>query len=105
MVRLDLLLILEEKLNAKGVKTNFIYVHHEPNSLFLGILIPFRRNDSTVDAVVRVNADFGVAFDGDFDRCFLFDQNGEFVSGEHVSGLLAEVFTKKRVPPLFMTPV
>ena len=40
-------------------------------------------------------ADFGVAFDGDFDRCFLFDHLGNFISGEYVMGLLAEVFLRK----------
>ena len=41
------------------------------------------------------DADFGVAFDGDFDRCFFFDHAGEFIPGEYVVGLLAEVFLNK----------
>jgi phosphomannomutase len=36
-----------------------------------------------------------VAFDGDFDRCFLFDGDGQFVPGEYVVGLLAEAFLAK----------
>ena len=51
--------------------------------------------DATAKAVVREKADFGVAFDGDFDRCFLFDHNGRFISGEYLVGLLAEVFLRK----------
>ena len=41
------------------------------------------------------SADFGVAFDGDFDRCFFFDASGEFVPGEYVVGLLASIFLDK----------
>ncbi|RYI01223.1 MAG: phosphomannomutase, partial [Acetobacteraceae bacterium] len=44
---------------------------------------------TTAEAVRRAGADFGVAFDGDFDRCFLFDGEGGFVDGEHVVALLA----------------
>ena len=43
----------------------------------------------------REGADFGVAFDGDFDRCFLFDEAGDFVPGEYVIGLLAEAYLAK----------
>jgi phosphomannomutase len=42
--------------------------------------------------VVREGADLGVAFDGDFDRCFFFDEGGQFVPGEYVVGLLASIF-------------
>jgi phosphomannomutase len=41
---------------------------------------------------VEAGADFGVAWDGDFDRCFFFDHAGAFVPGEYVVGLLAEAF-------------
>jgi phosphomannomutase len=41
------------------------------------------------------NANFGVAFDGDFDRCFFFDEAGQFVPGEYVVGLLASIFLEK----------
>jgi phosphomannomutase len=49
----------------------------------------------TADAVRAAGADMGVAWDGDFDRCFLFDAKGQFVPGEYVVGLLAEVFLAK----------
>ena len=45
--------------------------------------------------MTREEADFGVAFDGDFDRCFLFDHLGNFIPGEYVIGLLSEVFLCK----------
>ena len=46
----------------------------------------------TANAVVAMQADFGVAWDGDFDRCFFFDHTGTFIDGEYVVGLLAEAF-------------
>ena len=49
----------------------------------------------TSDVVLTRNADFGVAFDGDFDRCFFFDKNGEFVPGEIMVGLLADFLALK----------
>lgn len=89
---------LKIKLMARGVTPNFVYVHHDPNSSFPnGIPNPLleENRNSTIDAVIHYKADFGVAFDGDFDRCFLFDHSGNFVPGEYVVGLLAEVFLQK----------
>jgi phosphomannomutase len=37
----------------------------------------------------------GIAFDGDFDRCFFFDESGEFIEGYYIVGLLAEAFLQK----------
>ena len=89
---------LENYLNKKCVQTNFIRVHHEPNSTFPnGIPNPLleKNRASTSEAVKKVSADFGVAFDGDFDRCFLFDNLGNFIPGEYIVGMLAEVFLNK----------
>ena len=44
------------------------------------------------DAVRREHADFGIAWDGDFDRCFFFDETGAFIEGYYIVGLLASVF-------------
>lgn len=49
----------------------------------------------THDAVLAEKADFGIAWDGDFDRCFFFDENGEFIEGYYVVGLLAQVMLSK----------
>jgi phosphomannomutase len=72
---------------------DFIKVHHEPDGNFPnGIpnpLLPENRA-ATIDAVKSNNADMGIAWDGDFDRCFLFDENGGFIEGYYVVGLLAE---------------
>ena len=89
---------LNRKLEDKGVKTNFVYVHHDvdpsfPNGIPNPLLLENRLSTSKI--VVKEQADFGVAFDGDFDRCFLFDNHGNFISGEYVIGLLAEFFLMK----------
>ena len=89
---------LNKKLKNKGVETNFVFVHHEPDPSFPnGIPNPLLKENrsSTANAVVSEQADFGVAFDGDFDRCFFFDHRGDFIPGEYVVGLLAAVFLSK----------
>jgi phosphomannomutase/phosphoglucomutase len=57
-------------------------------------LLPENRY-STAEAVVKYKADLGIAWDGDFDRCFLFDENGMFIEGYYLVGLLAESILKK----------
>lgn len=89
---------IADALINKFAPIEFIRVHHEPDHTFPnGIPNPLlpENHPATGDVVVSENADFGVAFDGDFDRCFLFDARGEFVSGEYVVGLLASIFLKK----------
>jgi len=71
----------------------FVPVHIEPDGNFPnGIpnpLLPENRS-ATADAVLASGADLGVAWDGDFDRCFLFDERGQFIEGYYIVGLLAE---------------
>lgn len=71
----------------------FIKIHHEPDGHFPhGIpnpLLPEMRA-ATAAAVREHGAAFGVAWDGDFDRCFLFDEHGGFIEGYYIVGLLAE---------------
>ncbi|MGV8835513.1 MAG: phosphomannomutase CpsG, partial [Cellvibrio sp.] len=50
---------------------------------------------STTAAVIAHKADMGIAWDGDFDRCFLFDETGAFTEGYYIVGLLAEAFLLK----------
>ena len=77
---------------APHLPFNFIRLHHEPDGNFPnGIpnpLLPECRED-TAKAVIRHGADFGVAWDGDFDRCFFFDAKGRFIEGYYIVGLLA----------------
>ncbi|HUP92109.1 MAG TPA: phosphomannomutase [Solimonas sp.] len=76
----------------------FIKVHHQPDGDFPnGIpnpLLPENRG-ATADAVRNHAADFGVAWDGDFDRCFLFDEGGNFIEGYYIVGLLAEALLRR----------
>jgi phosphomannomutase len=76
----------------------FVKVHHRPDGSFPnGIpnpLLPENRA-ATAEAVVQHGADFGVAWDGDFDRCFLFDETGAFIEGYYIVGLLAEALLKR----------
>ncbi|MBT9098031.1 phosphomannomutase [Methylovulum psychrotolerans] len=75
----------------------FIKIHHAPDGNFPnGIpnpLLPENRA-STVAAIVGQQADLGIAWDGDFDRCFLFDETGRFIEGYYIVGLLAAAFLK-----------
>jgi len=85
-------------LAEKGAPLEFVRLHHTPDGTFPnGIPNPLLPENQpvTADAVVAAGADIGVAWDGDFDRCFLFDAEGGFVPGEYIVGLLAEVFLAK----------
>lgn len=76
----------------------FVKIHHRPDGTFPhGIpnpLLPENRA-ATVAAVIEHGADFGVAWDGDFDRCFLFDEKGGFIEGYYIVGLLAEAMLQR----------
>ena len=83
-----------------GAPLEFIRVHHTPDTTFPnGIPNPLlpENHPATADVVRAEAADFGVAFDGDFDRCFFFDETGQFVPGEYVVGLLASIFLEKEM--------
>ncbi len=75
----------------------FIKVHHEPDGRFPnGIPNPMieANRASTVAAIRESGASFGIAWDGDFDRCFLFDEHGGFIEGYYIVGLLAAVMLR-----------
>ena len=89
---------IEHEMKRQNVPIEFVKVHHNADGTFPnGIpnpLLPENRAD-TADAVKASGADFGIAWDGDFDRCFLFDANGEFIEGYYIVGLLAQAFLDK----------
>ena len=89
---------IEKKIQQTNVQVEFVKIHHTPDGTFPnGIpnpLLPENRG-VTAKAVRDYEADFGIAWDGDFDRCFLFDENGEFIEGYYIVGLLAEAFLAK----------
>ncbi|MFP1729546.1 phosphomannomutase CpsG [Lonsdalea quercina] len=90
---------IEKRFQQASAPVEFIKVHHEADGTFPnGIpnpLLPECRKD-TADAVREYGADMGIAFDGDFDRCFLFDEHAEFIEGYYIVGLLAEAFLQKQ---------
>ncbi|MEA3176053.1 MAG: phosphomannomutase / phosphoglucomutase, partial [Gammaproteobacteria bacterium] len=72
-------------------------VHHEPDGNFPnGIPNPMiEENRAPTAAAIRAHgADFGIAWDGDFDRCFLFDEKGGFIEGYYIVGLLASALLR-----------
>ena len=87
-------------LNAieKELPIKMIKIFNEPDPNFPnGVpnpLLPENRK-STIDAVIKNNADLGVAWDGDFDRCFFFDEKGNFIEGYYIVGLLAKSILKE----------
>ncbi|HEX4242756.1 MAG TPA: phosphomannomutase CpsG [Steroidobacteraceae bacterium] len=75
----------------------FHKVHHQPDGTFPnGIPNPMLAENRapTAEAIRRHGADLGVAWDGDFDRCFLFDERGTFIEGYYIVGLLASVLLR-----------
>lgn len=90
---------LEQQFDKLNVPLSFIKIHHEADGNFPnGIpnpLLPANRTATSI-AVKENKADLGIAWDGDFDRCFLFDEHGEFIEGYYIVGLLAEAFLKKK---------
>jgi phosphomannomutase len=75
----------------------FIKIHHEPDGHFPnGIPNPMLEENRrpTAEAIRAHGADFGIAWDGDFDRCFLFDEQGGFIEGYYIVGLLASILLR-----------
>ena len=89
---------IRRKLSQRNVPIEFVLIDHEPNYGFPnGIPNPLLPENQirTSTKVKNCNVDMGIAFDGDFDRCFFFDEKGSFVSGEYIVGILAEYFLQK----------
>lgn len=81
----------------KYLPVEMIKIFPEPDSNFPnGVpnpLLPENRQP-TIDAINKYNADLGVAWDGDYDRCFFFDENGSFIEGYYIVALLAKSILK-----------
>ena len=89
---------LEQAFEARGLPIELVKICHEPDGSFPnGIPNPMlvENRAMTAEAVVKHGADLGIAWDGDFDRCFLFDEQGRFIEGYYIVGLLAEAFLRK----------
>ena len=83
---------------APHLPFQFVRICHDADGTFPnGIpnpLLPENRQ-ITAQAVVDSGADMGIAWDGDFDRCFFFDEHGRFIEGYYLVGMLAEAFLLK----------
>lgn len=89
---------IEQHFQANAVPIELIKIHNQPDGTFPnGIPNPILLENQgvTQDAVIAHGADLGIAWDGDFDRCFLFDENGQFIEGYYIVGLLAAAFLNK----------
>src|SRR3984885_1221450 len=76
----------------------FVKLNHQPDGSFPhGVPNPMLEENraSTAAAVRSANADVGLAWDGDYDRCFFFDEHGGFIEGYYLVGLLAESFLRR----------
>lgn len=84
---------------APHLPFEFIRMQHEPDGSFPnGVpnpLLPEKR-EATAQAVREHGADLGIAWDGDFDRCFLYDENGRFIEGYYIVGLLATALLQQQ---------
>lgn len=90
---------LENKFNEFSVPITFVKIHHTPDGRFPnGIPNPLIRKNqaATRDAVLEHSANLGIAWDGDFDRCFFFDEKGNYIEGYYIVGLLAKAFLVKQ---------
>ncbi|MBO4401193.1 MAG: phosphomannomutase [Selenomonadaceae bacterium] len=82
----------------KFLPFDIIKIYNNTNGFFPnGVPNPLLQDSRavTANAVIENGADCGIAFDGDFDRCFLFDEKGGFIEGCYLIGFLAEAFLKK----------
>jgi phosphomannomutase/phosphomannomutase/phosphoglucomutase len=83
---------------APHLPFEFIRINHEPDGTFPnGVPNPMLEENRavTTETIRRTGADIGLAWDGDYDRCFFFDEQGQFIDGYYLVGLLAEVFLKR----------
>ena len=86
---------IEARFLAQNIPIRFIKIHHAADGNFPnGIPNPILLENQAVprNAVRAHQADLGIAWDGDFDRCFLFDAQGQFIEGYYIVGLLAAAF-------------
>jgi phosphomannomutase len=82
----------------KHLPFQFIKVHHEADGHFPnGVPNPLivKNRPATANVIKAEKADAGIAWDGDFDRCFFFDENGDFIEGYYLVGFLAQALLEK----------
>jgi len=83
---------IEPVLSIEMVKLYFKPDSSFPNGVPNPMLEENRK--PTIDKIIETGADLGVAWDGDYDRCFFFDETGRFIEGYYIVGLLAKSILK-----------
>lgn len=89
--------LIVDKLES-SLPFEFVKLFHEPDGTFPnGVPNPMleKNHAPVIEAIRRERADMGIAWDGDYDRCFFFDESGAFIDGYYIVGLLASVFLKR----------
>jgi len=89
---------IEARFKALNVPVELVKINNQPDGNFPnGIPNPILHENRapTIDAVLEHKANMGIAWDGDFDRCFLVDEKGNFIEGYYIVGLLADAFLSK----------
>ncbi len=90
---------IQARFVASGLPIDILKINNTPDGNFPnGIPNPIlqRNRQPTIDAVLKNRADIGIAWDGDFDRCFFVDEKGRFIEGYYIVGLLTEAFLCKK---------
>lgn len=88
---------IADRLSESGLDITFIRIQHEPDGSYpCGVPNPMlvESRKATQEAVQSFGADLGISWDGDFDRCFFFDHDGNFVNSYYIVGLFAKHFLK-----------
>lgn len=88
---------IADRLSESGLDITFIRIQHEPDGSYpCGVPNPMlaESREATSKAVQSFGADLGISWDGDFDRCFFFDHEGNFVNSYYIVGLFAKHFLK-----------
>ncbi|MDC1210340.1 phosphomannomutase CpsG [Porticoccaceae bacterium] len=89
---------MEKRFAELKLPVKIVKIFNQPDGTFPnGIPNPILHENRapTINAVLEQGADMGIAWDGDFDRCFLVDEKGNFIEGYYIVGLLAEAFLLK----------
>ena len=89
---------IEKRFAELNLPVELVKIFNQPDGTFPnGIPNPILHENRapTIEAVLEHGADMGIAWDGDFDRCFLVDEKGNFIEGYYIVGLLAEAFLLK----------
>jgi len=90
---------IQARFVASGLPIDIFKINNTPDGRFPnGIPNPILQTNRqpTIDAVIKNQADIGIAWDGDFDRCFFVDEKGRFIEGYYIVGLLTEAFLRKK---------